>query len=69
MEYDDIEKKVAFLAKNFHKFLKFKKMGSPLRKENSPISRKTRRNSKGRIPKTLLLLKESLVMSAKGMVI
>ena len=43
-------------------------MGSPLRKENSPISRKTRRTSKGRIPKTLLLLKQSLVMSATGMV-
>ena len=65
-EEDDVEKEVAFLAKNFLKFLKFKKMGSPLRKENFPISRKT---SKERIPKTLLLLKESLVMSATGMVI
>ena len=44
-------------------------MRSPLRKENSPISRKTIRTSKGRIPKTLLLPNESLVMSAMGMVI
>ena len=56
-EEDDIEKEVAFLAKNFCKFLKSKRMRSPLRKENSPISRKTRRTSKRRIPKTLLLLK------------
>ena len=67
-EEDDVEKEVAFLAKNFPSFLNSKKMGSPLRKENSLISRKTRRNSKRRIPKTLLLLKQSIAMSATGMV-
>ena len=39
---DEVEKEVAYLAKNFHKFLKFKKNGKSFKRENSQISRRIR---------------------------
>ena len=64
-----LKKRWHSLQRTFASSWSSKRMGSPLRKENSPILRKTWRTSKWRIPKILLLLKESLVMSATGMVI
>ena len=66
---DNVEKEVAFLAKNFCKFLKFKKDGKSFEKGKFSNFKKDKKDFKGRIPKTLLLLKESLVMSATSMVI
>ena len=64
---DEVEKEVAYLAKNFCKFLKFKRDGSLLRRANSQISRRTKKTSRRRIPKILLHLKQSRALSAKGM--
>ena len=63
---DEVEKEVAYLAMNFRKFLKFKKDGKSFEKgkfSNFKKDKKLRR----RIPRTLLHLKQSLAMSAKGM--
>ena len=57
MKEDDVEKEMAFLAKNFRKFLKFKKDGKYFEKGKFSNSKKDKKDSKGRIPKTLLLLK------------
>ena len=62
-----VEKEVAYLAKNFRKFLKFKKNGKSFKRENSQISKIIRKTSRRRIPKILLHLKQSRVISAKGM--
>ena len=64
---DEVEKAMAYHAKNFRKFLKFKKDGKSLRKGYSQISRRIRKTSRRRIPRTFLHLKQSLAMSAKGM--
>ena len=64
---DEVEKEVAYHAKNFCKFLKFKKDGCILRRENSQILRRIKRTSRRRILKILLHLKRSCAMSAKGM--
>ena len=45
---DDVEKEVAYLAKNFQKFLKMKSMGSRLAKENSHPPRMTKDTSRRR---------------------
>ena len=45
---DDVEKVVAFLAKNFRKFLMMKTMGSFLAKENSHPPRMTKETSRRR---------------------
>ena len=62
LDEDEVEKEVAYLAKNFCKFLKFKRMERLLRKANSQISKGIRT-----IPKNPLHLKQSRAMSAKGM--
>ena len=45
---DDVEKEVAFLEKNFQKFLMMKTMGSRLAKENSHPPRMTKETSRRR---------------------
>ena len=45
---DDVEKEVAFLEKNFQKFLMMKTMGSRLAKENSHLPRMTKETSRRR---------------------
>ena len=50
---DDVEKEVAFLAKNFRKFLKMENNGSHLTKESSHPQKMTRRTSRRRMGKTL----------------
>ena len=57
---DEVEKEVAYHAKNFCKFLKFKKDGKSFEK------RILKRTSRRRILKILLHLKRSHAMSAKG---
>ena len=71
---DDVEKEVAYLAKNFRKFLKMKNNGKTFGKGRSSslkrISTKmtnTRKRPSGRIPKIHLQLKESFTMNAMGM--
>ena len=79
---DEVEKEVAYLAKNVRKFSKFKKDGKffekgkfsnfkkdkkDFKKKNSQISRRTRKTSRRKTPKTHLHLKQLLAMSAKGM--
>ena len=63
---DDVEKVVAYLAKNFCKFLKFKRDGL-LRRANPQISRRTRKTSRRRIQDIPHCLKWSHALSAKGM--
>ena len=62
-----LKKKRHTLQRTFASSQNSKRMGSPSRKENFPISRKIR-TSRRKIPKTLLLLKKSLAMSVTGMV-
>ena len=64
---DEVDKEVAYLAKNFRKFLKFKRDGKSFEKENSQILRRTRKTSRRRIQKTPFHLKWSRALSAKGM--
>ena len=61
---DEVEKDVAYLMKNFRKFLKFKRMESLLRKENSQIPRRRKRISRRKMGRILNLLKQSRVMNA-----
>ena len=68
-EEDDVEKEVAFLAKNFCKFLKFKKDGKSFEKGKLSSFKKDKKDFKKRNSKTLLPFKGSLVMNATGMVI
>ena len=65
---DEVEKEVAYLAKNLCKFLKFYKDGKFFEKGKFSNFKNNKKDSKRRIPKTLLLLKQSLVISAMGMV-
>ena len=64
---NEFEKDVACLVKNFRKFLKFKKMESLLRKENSQIPRRRKRISKRKMGRILNPLKESRAMNATVM--
>ena len=64
---DVVNKDVAYLAKNFRKFLKFKKMESLLRRENSKISERRKRISRGNMERTLNPLKESRASNATDM--
>ena len=64
---DEVEKDVVHLVKNFRKFLNSRRMGNLLRKVNSQISRRTRNISRRKNSKTHLYLKQSLIMSTKGM--
>ena len=64
---DEVDKEVAYLAKNFRRFLKFKRDGKSFEKENSQILRRTRKTSRRRIQKTPPHPNWSCALSAKGM--
>ena len=63
----EVENEVAYLAKNFRKFLKFKKNGNFFEKGKFSILRRRKRISRRVILKTLLYHKRSLASSVKGM--
>ena len=54
---DEVEKEVAYLAKNFRKFLKFKKDGKSFEKGKFSNFKKDKKNFKRKDSKDLLLLK------------
>ena len=64
-EEDDVEKEVAFLAKNFQKFLKMNNSGKPF--NNFHLPRVIGRNLRRKMGRSLNLLKESLASSAMDM--
>ena len=64
-----VDKDVAYLVKNFRKFLKFKKNGKFVEKGKFPSFRKEKRISKGKMEMSLNPLKESLVLNAMDMAI
>ena len=64
---DEVEKDVAYLAKKFRKFLKFKRDGKSFEKEKFSNSRRTRETSRRRIQKIPHHLKWFHALSAKGM--
>ena len=64
---DEVDKEVVYLVKNFRKFLKFKKNGNLLRRENSQISERRKRISRGKMGRTLNPLKESHALNAMDM--
>ena len=64
---DEVEKEVAYLTKNFCKFLKFKKDGKSFEKGKFSNFKKDKKTSRRKTPKTHLHLKQSLAMNAKGM--
>ena len=66
---DVVDKDVAYLVKNFRKFLKFKKNGKFVEKGKFPSFRKEKRISKGKMERSLNPLKESLVLNAMDMAI
>ena len=66
---DVVDKDVAYLVKNFRKFLKFKKNGKFAEKGKFPSFRKEKRISKGKMERSLNPLKESLVLNAMDMAI
>ena len=69
MNEDVVEKEVAYLAKNFRKFLKFKNSGKFAEKGKFPSFGKDKKDfkrEKGRSPN---LLKESLVLNVMDMAI
>ena len=66
---DVVDKDVAYLVKNFRKFLKFKKNGKFVEKGKFPSFRKEKRISKGKMEMSLNPLKESLVLNAMDMAI
>ena len=61
---DVVDKDVAYLVKNFRKFLKFRKMESLLRRKNSQVLERRKRILGGEMEKTLNPLKESLASNA-----
>ena len=61
---DVVNKNVAYLVKNFQKFLKFKKNGKFAEKGKFPISERRKRILKGEMERTLNPLKESLASNA-----
>ena len=69
LDEDVIDKDVAYLVKNFRKFLKFKKNGKFVEKGKFPSFRKEKRISKGKMERSLNPLKESLVLNAMDMAI
>ena len=65
---DDVEKEVAFLAKNFQKFLKMNNSGKPFNKGKFfHLPRVIGRNLGRKMGRRLDLLKESLTSSAMDM--
>ena len=66
---DVVEKEVAYLAKNFRKFLKFKNSGKFAEKGKFPSFGKDKKDFKKREGKEPNLLKESLVLNVMDMAI
>ena len=66
-EEDDVEKEVAFHAKNFRKFLKMKTIGSHLAKEIFHPPKVIGRSSRRKIGRNFNSLKESCVTNAMVM--
>ena len=66
---DVVEKDVAYLVKNFRKFLKFKNNGNLVINESSQVPEKRKRTSKREMERSLNPLKESLVSNAMDMAI
>ena len=65
---DDVEKELAFLAKNFQKFQKMNKSGKPFNKGKFfHLPRVIGRNLGRKMEMSLNLLKESLASSAMDM--
>ena len=64
---DEVEKDVAYLVKNFRKFLKFKKNGKFAEKGNSQVSERRKRTSRGKMERILNPLKESHASNATDM--
>ena len=64
---DAVENDVAYLAKNFQKFLKFKNSGKFGDKGKFQNSGREKGNSKRKMEKNLNLHKMSLVLNATGM--
>ena len=64
---DVVDKDVAYLVKNFRKFLKFKKTGKFAEKGKFPNFKKEKRISRGKMGGTLNPLKESCVSNVKNM--
>ena len=64
---DEVEKDVAYLVKNFRKFLKFKKNENLLRRENSYVSERRKRTSRGKMRMSLNPFKESRASNAMDM--
>ena len=64
---DEVEKDVAYLAKNFCKFLKFKRDGKSFEKVKFSNFKRTRKTSRKRMQKIPHRLKWSRALSAKGM--
>ena len=62
LDGDEVEKGVAYLVKNFRKFLKFKKNGKFAEKGKFPIPRRRKRISRRKMGRILNLLKESRAM-------
>ena len=62
---DEVKKDVAYLAKNFCKFLKFKRDGKSFEKGKFSKFRRTRKTSRRRIQEIPRRLKWSCAFSAK----
>ena len=66
-EEDDMEKEVAFLEKNFQKFLKMKNSGSRSAKESFHPPKVIGRSLRRKMERIHSLLKELCVMNAMAM--
>ena len=66
-EEDDVEKKVAFLAKNFRKFLKMKNSGKPFSKGKFSSSKGVGRSLRRKMGRSFNPLKELCVTNAMAM--
>ena len=66
-EEDDVEKEVAFLAKNFRKFMKMKNNGKPFSKGKFSSPRVTGRSLRRKMGRSFNPLKELCVMNAMAM--
>ena len=64
---DVVDKDVAYLMKNFRKFLKFKKNGKFAEKGKFPSLERRKRISRGKMGRTLNPLKESRALNATDM--
>ena len=64
-----VEKEVAYLAKNFQKFLKFKNSGKFAKKGSSQVLERIKRTSKREKGRSPFLLNESLVLNVMDMAI